>query len=184
MNFATDGNTSLISTATSADSMTNTIQWGNAYQFKLGSVIDSSDFTTLYDKYKILMVKLKILYQADSASPGATSVLPIFNYCTDFDDAVAPTSLNIVNTKQKARSVILSANKPITITLRPKVAVPVYQGVLTAYSVSKAPYVDCVYPDVLHYGVKSWINNFHTPSGANNQITVQPTYYLALRDPQ
>ena len=170
MNFATDGNGSLISSATSADSMTNTLQWGNAYQFKLGSAIDSGDFTTLYDKYKILMVKIKIMYQAESATSGGASVLPIFNYCTDYDDSVAPTSLNNVATKQRARSLVLSANKPITITLRPKVAVPVYQGVLTAYSVNKAPYVDCVYPDVLHYGLKTWINNFYTPTGANTKL--------------
>lgn len=180
----TDGNGSLFTGTVVADSMTNTYQWGNAWLFKLSSVIDSSDFTNLYDKYKINGVRLKIMYQAETASVGGTGVLPIFNYAIDADDATVPSSLNTVETKGNARSLILTANKPISIFIRPKVASALYQSLLTGYEVKKAPFINCTYPDVQHFGLKAWINNFYAPSGANNQITIQATYYLSCKDPQ
>lgn len=188
-----DGNGSAFITPLSAgvlptDSMSNTVQFGNSYIFKLSSVIDSSDLTNLFDKYKINGVKLKIMYQADSASVGGSGVFPIFNYCYDGDDATIPTSLNQVESKAKARSVVLSANKPVSIFIKPKVASYLYSTVSGApvpgYSVTKAPYINSTYSDVQHYGLKTWINNFYAPTNANNQITVQTTYYLSLRDPQ
>lgn len=180
----TDGNGCLSIGTTGADSMSNTIQWGNSYLFKLSSVIDSTDFTNLYDRYKINGIRLKIMYQADSASVGGLGVLPIFNYCPDYDDAAVPSSLNAVETKQKARSIILTANKPVSIFVKPKVASALYQSLLTGYAVSKAPFINSTYPDVQHYGLKTWINNFYAPAGANNQITIQATYYLSCKDPQ
>lgn len=180
----TDGNGCLSISAVGADSMSNTIQWGNSYLFKLSSVVDSGDFTNLYDRYKINGVRLKIMYQADSASVGGLGVLPIFNYCADYDDATVPSALNTVQTKLRARSVVLTANKPVSIYLKPKVATAMYQSLLTGYAVTKAPFINSTYPDVQHYGLKTWINNFYAPAGANNQITIQATYYLSCKDPQ
>lgn len=178
----TDGNGSLITSATSADSMSNTIQWGNAFNFKLSSVIDANDFVQLYERYKINGVKLKIMYQADSASVGGQGVLPILNFAYDHDDAVAPSSLNSVNSRSTAKQVVLNANRTVSIYIKPKVAAALFQGVFSGYSVQRPPYIDISSADVQHYGLKMWINNFYTPTGANNQITITPTYYLSMRD--
>lgn len=166
------------------DSMTNTIQWGNSFIFKLSSVIDPADFTNLYDKYKIVGVRLKVMYQANSASTGGVSVLPIINYSIDHDDASVPTSLNNVECKAFAKSRILTGDKPLNLYLKPKVAVGLYQGAFTGYGIPGSTWINSSSPDVQHYGVKFWINNFYAPTGANNQITIQPTYYLALKESQ
>lgn len=181
----TDNGTGAIATSsTTSDSMTNTIQWGNAFMFKLSNVIESADFVNLFDRYKILGVKLKVMYQSETASVGSQGCLPIFNYASDFDDFSPPSSLNAVEAKQRARSVILTANRPVNIYVKPKVAAALYQSLLTGYEVKKAPFINSTYPDVQHYGVKTWINNFYAPAGANNQITIQATYVLSCKDPQ
>jgi len=184
INSATDGNGSMFTLASAADSMTNTIQWGNSFVFKLSSIVDQNDFVNLFDRYKIVGVKLKIMYQAESASAGGLGVLPIFNYAIDNDDAAIPSSLNTIMSKQRSKSVVLTANRPISIYVKPKVAVAVYQSLLTGYSSQSSQFINATYPDVQHYGLKTWINNFYAPGGANNQITIQPTYYIACRDPQ
>lgn len=166
------------------DSMINTIQWGGSFVFKLSSVIDPADFTNLYDKYRLVGVRLKILYQANTASTGGASVLPVINYAVDHDDAAVPSSLNQVEAKAGAKTRILTADKPVNIYLKPKVAVGVYQGAFSGYGMMSNMYINSATPDVQHYGFKLWINNFYTPAGANNQITIQPTYYLALKDSQ
>lgn len=182
INTSTDGNGSMFTGTVSSDSMTNTIQWGNAFLFKLNSIIDPNDFVQLYDRYKINGIKLKIMYQADSASAGGLGVLPIMNFAYDHDDASPPSSLNGVNTKSTARQVVLSANRTVSIFIKPKVSSSLYQGAFTGYSVQRPPYIDISSPDVQHYGLKTWINNFYAPTGANNQITITPTYYLSMKD--
>ena len=47
---------------------------------------------------------------------------------------------------------------------------------------SKAVYINSQNINVPHFGVKLWINNFYTPAGANNQIHIQPTYYLQCKE--
>lgn len=180
----TDGAGSSFISSTSADSMTNTIQWGTSMLFKLSSVIDSGDFTNLYDKYKIVGVKLKIMYQANTASTGGNSVMPVITYNVDHDDAAIPSSLNTVSTKAAARSRILTADRPINIYIKPKPAVALYQGIFSGFGSGNSMYVNSSSPDVQHFGLKFWINNFYTPAGANNQITIQPTYYLACKESQ
>lgn len=171
--------------SSASDSMTSTIQWGNSFIFKLSSVIDSSDFLNLYDKYKIVGVRLKVMYQANVASTGGLSVLPVINYCVDHDDAAIPSSLNQVETKAAAKTRILTADKPLSIYFKPKTALGLYQGAFTGYGIPNgSQWVNSSSPDVQHYGFKIWVNNFYAPAGANNQITIQPTYYLAMKESQ
>lgn len=175
-------------TATVSDSMTNTIQWGTAFQFNLSQCLQSQDFTSLFDRYKINAVSLKIMYQASDALTGGASVLPIINYCYDYDDDAAPLSQSVVMAKQKAKSVILSANRPITIMIRPRVPTAIQWGTTAlntlGLGVSKSMYINSTYHTAPHFGVKFWMNNFYTPTGANNQISIQPTFYLSCKDPQ
>jgi len=179
-----DGAGSAFIGSTAPDSMTNTIQFGISNLYKLSSVIDSTDFTNLYDKYKIVGVKLKIMYQANTASTGGNSVMPVITYCPDHDDAAIPGSLNIVSTKAASRSRILTADKPVNIYIKPKVGVALYQGLFTGFGTGSNMFINASNPDVQHYGFKFWVNNFYTPAGANNQITIQPTYYIACKESQ
>lgn len=184
----TDPGTYLTVNPTTDDSMTNTIQWGTAFQFKLNQILQSTEFTSLFDRYKINAIKLRILYQASDASTGGLSVLPIINYCHDYDDDAFLASLTALMAKQKSKSTILSANKPMDIWIRPKVPTAIQWGstglTTLGLGVSKPMYINSSYPDAPHFGFKMWINNFYCPTGANNQLTIQPHFYVSCKDPQ
>lgn len=184
--LAATGSSSCAISTVSLDNMTNTVQFGNSYVFKLSSVVDYTDLTQLFDRYKITGVGLKLMYQASEATPGGAGVLPIFNYAWDYDDSDTPPSLNSVNTKASSRSIILSANRPVSVYVKCKVPLALNNpsGLNSGFGVVRPMWVNSSYPDLSHFGFKTWINNFYAPAGANNQITVQPTYYLALKDPQ
>lgn len=183
-----DGTGSLQVGALGSDGLTNTVQLGASFQFKLESVQTPSDFTTLFDRYKILGVKLKFMYQCDSASVGGLNIMPIINYCYDNDDASVPSSSATVIQKGACKTRVLTANREFSVYIKPKVANAIYQtgvsSVIPAYSSSNAPWINCDYMSAPHYGLKMWINNLYSPLGANNQITIQPVYYLALKDSQ
>lgn len=180
------GSSSCAISVVQSDTMSNTVQFGNSFLFKLSSVIDSQEFVSLFDRYKIAGVKLRIMYQAESASVGGAGILPIINWCSDFDDAVAPTTFTAVAAKAKARSTVLTANRPLNVYIRPRVAQQLGDAtqITSGFGVARSMYINSTYPDCAHYGFKTYIQNFYAPTGANNQITIQPTYYLALKDPQ
>lgn len=180
---AYDGNGSQFLSSVSADSMTSCYQFGAAYIFKLSSVVDSSDFTNLYDKYKILGVKLRIIMQSNTANVGGTSVLPVISYCSDHDDAAIPSSLYQITTKAAYKTKVLGRSY-IDVYIKAKPAVAMYQGTFSGYGITGQPWCNSANPDIQHYGFKFWVNNFYMPSGGMNQIEIQPTYYLALKESQ
>jgi hypothetical protein len=168
-----------------ADSLTGCYQFGWSHQFALINSLQYNEFTQLFDKYKIVAVKYKIMYQCNQAAVAGSSVLPIIHYVSDSDDAAVPITYTDVTAKSSCRSKVLGNTQVVTMTIKPHVADEIYQSALTtAYGVRKAPYINTQYPSVPHYGVKVWMNNVLMAASNNTAITVEPTYILALRDVQ
>jgi len=173
----------------SGDTFDGTYQFGVSAAFKLTDVISPQDFTDLFDRYKIVKVALKIMYQSNiSNAHAASNLLPIINYSFDADDANVPPSLESVTTKGYVKNKILNANRPFSWVCKPRVDKVVYNnGVTTAFSSEKACWLDCTSNAVEHFAFKAWVNNF--PMGAgdatiNAQLTIQPIFYLAFKDSQ
>lgn len=185
--LSNDGNGSISVSGTSADTAA-TVQFGGAMRFMLKSVIESSDLTQLFDRYKIKGVKLKFLYQsnlANSDSTTGTNALPIMSYSFDGDDDTNPTSYTDLARKQYTKQKILNGNYFFSIYLKPRVTKEVYRTALTTgYTSEKACWLDCNNDDIAHFGLKLWINNWNPGSTKFNQLSIQPTYYLALKDTQ
>lgn len=175
---------------------------GGAHLFRLSAVQDVSDLINLFDRYKITGVKLDFMYQQnvsigqdvdDGAGLQATA-LPIINYAYDFDDSNPPALLSTVQVKGYCKRRILSANKPFSVFIRPRLlkgAIVDPDANTLAHTSERPTWLDVASPDVRHYGLKFWLSNF--PAGynigegtyrANAQLTIQPTYYLALKDTQ
>lgn len=163
-----------------------TTQTGCAFKFTLNDLIEANDFITLFDRYKILGVKLNFLYQANMAEQTSKAPLPIIHYSTDYDDATAPASEDKVKNKYNCKTKVLNANRTFSVYIKPRVAQNVYSASLTsAYGNIKAPFIDCTYSQVEHYGLKVWIRNWSAVSGtATSKLTVQPVYYLQCKDSQ
>lgn len=163
-------------------------RFGAVSYFKLSNVLQNSDFTNMYDRYKINAIKLKIIPLSSQASVNGQGLLPTMVYHTDYDDAETPTSDADVRVKQGAKEVRL--DKPVSIFFRPKIADAILGASAgTAYSVpKKAPYINMAYNTVPHYGLKMYFRNVNlsasTTTSTNTCFRVETTYYLSCRDPQ
>jgi len=180
-----NNDTGLSVSSVAADTLTGCYQFGWSHEFKLANMVGSTEFTSLFDKYKITGIKYKIMYQCNDAAVQGSQVLPIIHYAVDSDDSSTPSTLGAVQERANCKSTVLGNTQVISFFFKPKVATMVYNGVAsTGYAVSKSPYINSSYPSVPHYGVKIWMNNVYMVTSNNTAITVEPTYYLALRDPQ
>lgn len=184
------GNGSLSVGTSSVDTM-NTRQVGASMLFKLDSLTDYNDFPALFDRFKITGVKLKFLYQsnlANSDSTTGTNALPLLSYTFDADDASVPSNLEDVQRKQYCHQKILNGNYSFSLYIKPRILKEVYAGtVSTGYNSAPAAWLDSNNTASIglpHYGLKMWLNNWGPGNTKFHQLTITPTYYLALKDTQ
>lgn len=157
--------------------------------FTLNQLIDSTDFTVLFDSYKINKITVKMYYSSnktDWSGGASTTTAPTIEYITDHDDAEVPTVAQVrqkMGIKQKS----FRNNNFINITIYPRVASSVYNGGLTtAYSTpNKAVWLDMSNANVPHYGIKGIISNIPLPAqetiGLTNAIKIEATAYISLK---
>lgn len=162
-------------------------RFGGTMYFKLSNVLQSGDFTALYDRYKINAIKVKVIPLSNYAAVNGQGVIPTMVYHTDYDDSSTPTSDTDVRVKQGAKEVRL--DRPKTIFFRPKVASMIAGEAGTAYSVPrKAPYINMSYPTAPHYGLKMFFRDVNLSSSTGSSINTcfrfETTYYLSMKDPQ
>lgn len=168
-----------------ADNLSGTVQNQFACAHRLNQVTQSTDFTNLYDRYKITGVKATFLYQISDAGTTGAGVLPTIMWAPDYDDLSAPT-YPALRAKQNAKQRILSANSPFSIFYRPRImsTVQASNGALTPNAIVSRGYINAEYPTVDHAGLKFSINNLYGSTAVSAQLEIKFTYYLSMKDPQ
>lgn len=143
---------------------------------QLNAVPNFSEFTSLFDMYKINGLKVRFSPRANSAEVGTNQGLIKFFSCIDYDDSTAitlPEMLQYESIKQT------SSNRDHVRFVKPRVARSVYQSPLvTAYSAGRT-WLDCNNTAVPHYGIKYLIQQL--PAG-NQSYDVSVTYYMAFKN--
>lgn len=158
-----------------------------AMSFSLNALPNSSEFTSLFDQYKIMKVKLRFIPFGDnvnlpiSTMTGTSSLMspggPLIT-AIDYDDTTAPTSAADLLQYQASR--VTPVPKPLSMTIRPKFAAEIYRsGLATGYG-ARSGWLDTANADVPHYGIKYWMNS---PSALSSSFTYQvwAEVYLALK---
>lgn len=168
-----------------AESMPGTFQNGVAMAFRLSSLPSYTEFTPLFDRYKILGVKLTFMYQVNEFAAGGSPIAPTILYSSDNDDAIAPTYLGM-RQRQNVKQKVLGISKPFSIYLRPSKVVATSSGSASTLNslIDKKSWINTADSDVNHFGFKMWLNNVYSTAGSNLQLEIKPTYYLAFKDPQ
>lgn len=183
----TDGNGSIAIGNQVADTGA-TVQFGGGIRFQMQSALEYVDMTQFFDRYKITGVKLKFLYQHNNASnnnTGNNSVFPILNYSFDGDDDTIPSDYPTLAVKQYTKQTILNANFYKSVYIKPRITKEVYRTALTTgYTSERACWLDCANVNIAHFGLKLWIQNWNPGLTTINQLTIEPTYYFALKDTQ
>lgn len=169
------------------------------YQFSLVSLPNLTDFTTLFDSYRIKSVKVVITPYSTSVgttfsgAPNASSDAScLLHYCIDNDGTgTGPTAAEagIQDLQQRMGYKVkrLIADKPIKITLKPRYAQSAYvSGVSTGYTQGDPTnWIDLSYSTMPHYGIIGVVEGF-TPNAttATIPLRIETKYTLEFKTPR
>lgn len=171
------------------ESIIGSYQNSFALNSRLSAVEGYTDFTNLYDRYKITGIKATFIYQSDSSAVNSSSVLPTMMYAVDKDD-LTPDSFSQIRQKQDMKRKILTANRPFSVFWRPKKQMTVSSLATEVDAVAtNTGWNNCGFPGINHLGLKFYLNNLYggtagVASTVQTQLDIQITYYLAFKDPQ
>lgn len=156
----------------------------NAFYFQLDQLPNYTEFTNLYDQYKVYSITYTIMptFNVNLVTATNTTQLTPVLYVHDYDDSNALASdtdyYQYSNLKMKR------AGSTFKIQLYPKIAGAVYQSaVSTGYSTlpSNKQWIDIAQYQVKHYGIKI---KFPTCFATSNYTTYRAliTVHFACRN--
>lgn len=140
--------------------------------FYLSDVFDSANFQKIFDQYCLYGIVISFTQStvANVSSVGTvTSVI-------DFTDVVSLGSSSEAKSYSTSETSVLLPGKPHMRFFKPCTSQQLYRPSLAAYGPERA-WVDILYPDAPHYGIKALFYDF---VGAA-QVEVQVDYLLGFR---
>jgi len=150
--------------------------------FALSELPVSSDFTNLFDQYRIMGVSMQCIPNVNSSFVGTPTSYSIFHYAVDETDSTPPASKTELFQVAGRKTVNTQGVNQFSIRLKPKASQTYWQG-LTASgygTASSGSWVNTSSPGVQHYGLKwAWDCN----SNPATIIAVFCTYMLEFRQP-
>lgn len=146
------------------------------YVFKLSDLPNYTEFTNLFDEYKITTIVLKFtpLYQQNLS---ALDYGEIYSVLDRDDNAI----LNLSQIQQYQNVKIRHGLKGTKVVIKPRMKGAVFNTSATPTGYVMSPstsFIDCAYPDVTHYCLK----NVWTVAGVATYQRVDATYYLKFRN--
>jgi len=162
-----------------------TIDNGGYITFQLNEIPTSSEFTSLYDQYKIAAVKLEIIPRYNvgqsAAAVGAGTYPWIGQVFTalDYDGGAALTTVNQLMEYQNVHMTrTTNIHKRY---LKPRLLNNLdNQGIGAAHNPIKS-FVDSAFPGVVHYGVRYSIPQF-APLSDVIKFDIVKTFYLKFKN--
>ena len=160
----------------SALSVSNLAEVYGSYAFQLSALANASEYTVLYDMYKISAVKWTLMPRGNSAEAGTNNNNTKIMTVLDYDDDNTPTSVDQLCQYESVKTTNLSRDH--SRYLKPKFARAIYKtAVTTGYGVGTG-WIDCDSTDVPHYGIKYAL--LRTTSGTVT-YDLKVTYYLQFK---
>lgn len=146
-----------------------------ATTFRLSDVPNVSEFSNLYDQYKITAIKWKLMPRSSDYAIGLTA--PRVFSIVDKDDSSPP--LNIDEILQYQNVKVTSFGKWHTRYIKPNIGYQLgdLSTTINMRSVGKG-WIDMANTNVPHYGIKGII----TPSSSALAFDLHVTYFLAFKN--
>lgn len=159
-----------------------------AFEFKLNALPGFTEFTSLFDKYRIHHIKARFMPRITEqtvagAMTAATQTSPPICTVVDQDDST-PGDFTVL--QQYDNSIWHDNYKPFSRTIYPRVSQAVFGGsVFTSYGNADATqWIDVASPDVPYYSLK-WATAPYSLNLNGNQFwDVFFTYYLEFMNPR
>lgn len=175
------------------------VQFGSlSYMGLLSDMPSYTEFTTLFDRYKICGIKIKFTpFNTSSATVSTTGPLvggagAIWHSVIDYDDATLPTASDagIDAIRQypsyKMKQVLNSTGAPMHRYFKPRLAAAVYSGAFTSYANMRNVWIDAASPSVQYYGLKAIVEAQQptTATATYMLVKAEATIYFAVKDPR
>lgn len=157
-------------------------QFGASMSFSLQNLQTVSDFTNLYDQYKITGVKLTFIPTSSEATVNSSGYLPTMYWATDNDDSSPPSETEI---RQKNNVKMRRLNNPMSVYVKyPKCVIDTQlTGGTNLALMTKTGWINCTNTQVQHNGLKLFFKNFDLRAQPNyiNALRIEATYYVKFR---
>lgn len=160
------------------------------FRYRLSDLVNVSEFTNLYDQYKIKGIRMTFEYAHNiSTADGSSVPLPKLVYFRDFDDQGITTQMELE--QREAITTRLTLNRPRTLLIKPRFKRYVQQSDTPALSSPAETYargwLDCGNTNIQHYGLKfaliDWpCCNALGPFPARPILRIRTEYLLAFRN--
>lgn len=126
-----------------------------AQAFTLGSMANSSIYTSTFDQYRI--DEIEVWIEPQSAPAATPTTVGLLVTAIDLDDAAVPVSFSVLESMQS--SLVTSSYAGHYRKWKPHMAVAVYSGTFTSFQNDPADFIDMASPNVQHYGLKAGVTN-------------------------
>lgn len=147
-----------------------------AYNFSLSDLPNSTEFTSLYDMYKINCVKITFLpQQTQSISIGAINnpnASARFFSVIDYNDGTIPTSLDELRQYQSCK---------MTPILRPHKRVIFKPKILDSNGFSISPWMSTSSPSANYFGLKIAVEPMDSTTTTTMTYTVEAKLYMSFK---
>lgn len=155
--------------------------YATGLSFNINGLPDLTDFTTLFDQYKLNGIQIQFIPNITSNDMNPVSTyyeLPNFHTIIDRDDEIAPANLNVMMQYPSYKRT--RGHQVHTRYFRPSLAQTIFKTSSTTGTSQVGPkWLDCADPTIPHYGMKVWIDQ--TNSTTNIKYRVYTKYYLQFK---
>lgn len=150
--------------------------FGGVY-FRLVDVPNSSEFTSLFDQYRIDKVTIKFMPRANSSEVGTNQGMVKLFTAIDRDDITSPTS--IAELLQNETCKVTPSTRIVSRTFKPMFAQEVYQSATSTGYGARTGWLDCSNTSIQHYGIKWGLQQL--PAGAQT-FDLHVKYHLSFKN--
>lgn len=177
------GSTGIVTVGSPVSSSTSgtTFNFGGAFQFVLKNTYQISQLQTLFDRYRINGIKVKVIPQSNVSDVTNSGTLPTIRLCYDYDDLSNPTPGDIWS----RRGIERRLDKPFNVYIKPKMLNQVYGGPSLPVGNSPVPagWLDMASTNVPHFGLKYAIKDWTLNSNPNTlAVRFEVTYYCSFKE--
>lgn len=150
--------------------------------FSIGLVPNVSEFSQLYDMYKINGIKLKLVPAqtgSDLNAPATAQYMPDLWTVIDYDDGNTPTKNDLL---QYPGLKVTRGNQVHSRYFKPAVSAEIYRSaVTTSYAPKWKQWLDFAVTDVPHYGIKYFAHAASSAAGLPPAWRCYATFYFSCR---
>lgn len=146
------------------------------YNFSLEDVPNYTEFTALYDMYKINAVKITFLPQmTQNVSLGSVNnpqASTRFFSVIDYNDSSAPTSIDELRQYQSCKMTPI-LRKHTRFIMKPKI--------LDSSNSSRSPWISTSSPSTNYFGLKVAVENMSSSTTTFMDYTIEAKFYLSFK---